>query len=402
MRIQQLARRFFRHCAGLGTVLFLVWTPQSFGQDADANAPNASATQDIVISEPDLFQVMNPAALQLGNIMDFAKRDIKITLRNVHSAPLHIERIRVTCSCLAIESEVTATLLKPQEEISFIAKLDAAEIKPGPFSRMVLVEVKGHDIILVYINGTVQPMLRFAPGQVLNLGTFAGRDVPWERSITITSTFPAEQTLLLQPPTEDELFNYELLSESPQVFKLSIRPKLPLPIGKLHHLVRLPVSGVDNYGPVVVAVGGTVTGWQPVLESEQLNITLSELQPGEAVVKEIHFVVKEQSEEALARPPFAIRRRQNHNHSEASTNTIAKEEFASDVTKQIAFWEGIAAGLDAPRLPPSATMTKTAQADSVLVTLSFPADFFTQRRRQIIPFTYNKNSCGMLTIIARP
>lgn len=385
-----------------GAALFLVWTPLALGQVADDDAPDAAATQDAVISTPDLFQVMNPAALQLGTITDFAKRDIRITLRNVHSEPLHIERIRVTCSCLVMGSEIPATLLKPQEEISFATKLDAAEIKPGPFSRMVLVEVKGRDISLVYISGTVQPMLRFTPGRGLALGAFAGRDVSWERSVMIESTFPADQAISLQPPAEDELFSYELLSENPQVCKLNIRPKLPLPVGKLHHPVHLPVAGMDNYGPVIVIISGVVTGWRPQLESNQLNIILSEHKPGEAIVKEVRLVMKEQGDEPQAKRFLGASHRQGHDHAETPDNTIAKEELASDITKQITFWEGIAAGLDAPRLPPAVTMTKTPQADSLLLTLSFPADFFVRRRRQIIPFTYNKNNCGMLTITAKP
>lgn len=395
MRMQKLARRIVSPLAGLGAVLILACAPQSVGQTADT-----AATPNTIISTPDIFQVVNPAALQLGTIMDFAKRDIRITLRNVHSEPLQIERIRVTCTCLTLAPEPPAGLLKPQEEISFTAKLDAAEIKPGPFSRMVLVEVKGRDITLVYINGTVQPMLTFTPGQALALGTFAGKDVPWERSIKITSAFSEKQNVLLQAPAEDDLFSYELHSDNPQVFSLSIRPKLPLPIGKLHHLVRLPVTGMDNYGPVMLAVNGTVTGWRPVLENNQLNVALSEHKPGETIVKDIRLVMKEQTEEPQVKNPLAALRH-DHDHAEAPTNTIAKEELANSTIQQIAFWEGIASGLDA-RLPPSVTMSKTAQADSLLVSLSFPADFFARRRRQVIPFSYNKSSCGMLTITAKP
>ena len=106
--------------------------------------------------------------------------------------------------------------------------------------------------------------------------------------------------------------------------------------------------------------------------------------------------MKEQSEEALA--DFRHQAQAKPSHSEASTNTIAGR-VRRDVTKQI--WEEASASLDAPGCP-LGDHGKSSSSRLSAGDLSFPADFFTQRRRQIIPFTYNKNSCGMLTIIARP
>lgn len=402
MRIQIPEKRFFNPLASLGAALMLACAPQICGQPADVATKDAAAPENTVISTPDLFQVVNPTALQLGTIMDFAKRDIKITLRNIHSEPVLIERIRVTCSCLSLAPAPPATLLKPQDEITFTVTLNAAEINHGPFSRMVLVEVAGRNITLVYINGMVQSMFSFTPGQILNLGTFAGQEVSWERSFSITSTFSAEQAVSLQAPVDDELFSYVLLSDNPQVFKLTVRPKLPLPIGKLQHQVHLPVTGVDNYGPVVLAINGMVTGWQPVLENNQLNIALPELKPGAPIVKTLRLVLHEQTAAAQDKKSLAaIRHDHSHHQAEDNPNAVATEELASDSVKQITFWEGIAKDLTA-RLPPSVTMATSAQADSLLVSLSFPADFFARRRRQIIPFSYGKSSCGMLTITVRP
>ncbi|MDD4539235.1 MAG: DUF1573 domain-containing protein [Lentisphaeria bacterium] len=398
--MQILAKRFFTPLACLGAALFLTSAPQAYGQPAAQDA--AATAQPAVVSTPELFQVVDPAALQLGTIMDFAKRDITITLRNIHSEPVHIERIRVTCSCLSLAAAPPATLLKSQEDITFTVKLDAAEIKPGPFTRMVLVEVKERDITLVYINGTVQSMFSFTPGQILDLGTFAGRDVPWERSFAIASKFPAQQPVSLQPPADDELFSYVLLTDNPQVFKLTVRPKLPLPAGKVQHQVQLPVTGVDNYGPVVLAIYGLVTGWWPVLENNQLHVALSEHKPGEPIVKTLRLVLHEQTAAPQGKKSLAaIRHDHGHHQAEDNPNAIATEELASDSVKQIAFWEAIAKDITA-RLPPAVSMATTAQADSLLVSLSFPPDFFARRRRQIIPFSYGKNSCGMLTITARP
>jgi hypothetical protein len=355
-----------------------------------------------IISTPELLQVMNPAVLQLGTIWDFSKRDLAVTLRNIHTEALHIERIRVTCTCLIMDSAPPATILQPQDEISFAVTLDAAEINAGDFSRMVLIEIAGRDISLLYITGKVQPMFSFEPGQILQLGSFAGQDFAWERSINIRSAFPDTQLVSLEPPVADELFSYELLSENPQSYQLHIQPKLPLPMGKLEHLIRLPVTGVENYGPVLLAIHGTVTGWCPVLEDEQLLIKLSELKAGEPIVKELRMVLRDPNAKKKARGSrAALRPRAHQQDADSSANPIAREELASEARQQRAFWEALTPHISA-RLPASVSMNCSAQEDAIMLSLSFPADFFARRRRMIIPFSYHKNSCGILTIMTTP
>lgn len=374
--------------------------PPATNGEKTAERTTAVADAPPLITTPDLFQVVNPDALKLGKLLDYEKRDIRITLRNISDQAWQIEGVRVTCGCLSMLEKTPPCALKPGEELHIAVRIDAGHIKLGPFKRMILVDVAGRDTTLVNLTGEVIPMLSYSPAQVVNLGSFAGENVPWERKFTLKTLFPPTQQVTLLPPPEDSLFSYELTTLEPQSYSLLVKPKLPLPKGKFHQVINLPVQGLDQYGPVMVALAGQVTGWRLMLENPDLSFSTAGMKHDEAITKEIRLVLRDDSQATSRGRGLARAKQHGHDDDKDKDVAVAKDELASDQLKELAMWEALAKTVEAFRLPPGVTMTTSAAPGAVIATLTFPPQFFASTRRFIVPFTANKSDCGRLIIQA--
>lgn len=374
-------------------------TPQAAASAKPTETTAATAETLPLISTPELFQVVNPDALKIGKLLDYEKRDIRITLRNISNQVLQIKGTRLTCDCLTFLEEVAPGALKPGEELGLALRIDGGQMKIKSFVRTVLLDLVDHDVVVVYLSGEVISMVTYAPTQVMNIGTFAGVNVPWERVFSLKTAFPPSQQVSLLPPPEDPFFSYELTSPEPQSYSLVVRPKLPLPKGKFHHIIRIPTEGLEHYGPVLLAIDGQVTGWFLKLDNPNLSFSTAGMNHEEVTKKEVRLVLRDVGSGAGGR---RLSRLPQHSQSgEAGRDYVAKDEMSSDKLKELDMWTPLAETVQA-QLPSGVTMTAAATPGAVVVTLSFPPQFFSRARRLIIPFYANGASCDSLVIQATP
>jgi hypothetical protein len=376
-------------------------TPQATDGAKPTTEPTVATAEALpLITTPELFQVVTPDVMKIGKLLDFEKRDIRVTLRNISNQILQIEGTRLTCDCLSFIEETTRGALKPGDELRIAVCIDGGHMKTKPFVRTVLLDVAGQDVAMLYLTGEVIPMVSYAPTQVMNIGSFAGENVSWERTFTLKTAFPPSQQVTLRPPPDDQLFSYELTTLEPQSYSLVVRPKLPLPKGKFHHVIKVPVEGLDRYGPVLLAISGQVIGWRLMLENTDLSFTTTGMNHEETTTKEVRLVLRDgKSALSSSQKRFQIQR---HSEDNAKEYAVAPEELASEKLKELGMWEALAKQVQAAPLPPEVTMTTSATPGAVIATLSFPPQFFSRTRRLIIPFYVGKLDCGRLIIQAAP
>ena len=105
--------------------------------------------------------------------------------------------------------------------------------------------------------GEVQQSIDYDPSICIDLGAFYG-DVPFKRTYRLKSRFEHDDLKLLQPQ-DNPLFNLSVKKTAPKTFEIEVTPKkLPLPTQRLREKFIIPVTGVDKFGPVAIAMKGYI------------------------------------------------------------------------------------------------------------------------------------------------
>lgn len=383
---------------------FSAWAHDDHPTAKDANSAATDAKEAAapkLLTAPELFEVVNPDAMKMDKLLDFEKRDIRIILRNISDRALQVEGTRVTCDCLSFPEKTAPGTIKPGEELRIDVRIDGGQMKTKPFTRTILLDVTGHDAIALYLTGEVISMVSYAPSQVMHLGSFAGVSIPWQRTFTLKTAFQPDEHVILQTPPEDALFRYELKALEPQSYALVVSPKLPMPKGKFHHIIKVPVEGLDGYGPVLLALGGQATGWRLKLDQPDLLITTTGLNHEESVTKELRLLLDDSKPTPNRMRKLARTMAHKHDDHEQPEYAVAADELASDKLQEPETWEDIAKNVNAV-LPAGVTMSASGSPEAVLVSLTFPPQFFSRTRRLLIPFTAYGNNCGRLILQTAP
>jgi hypothetical protein len=359
-------------------------------------------TAEAVTPKPGALQVLDAESLQMGKVLDREQRDFSFRLRNGQEKPLKLNRVRVNCPCLSLlEVPPAEFTLAPGDECQIKGRFDAGKLKVGSFNRVVLVEVEGEELQLVHITGESVQMLDFEPGPGIDLGTFAGVDVPWSRTIHIKSRFTGDQVLELLPPPPNENFEYHLEKISATEYRFEFKPKLPLPRGRLKHLLDIPTRGIERYGSVQVGLFGTVTGWRLTTDKRLLMIDLKKAQAGQAHACEVKIVQENRETMRGGRRRFTrVAREKKMAETLASVQLVSEEETAADSLNKLETWQKIAAAIRL-NLPEGVTLEKVPQADGIMLKMTFPENYFLERPRLTVLVHYQKKTISRLNIVGR-
>jgi len=309
-----------------------------------------------------------------------------------------LKRVRVNCPCLSLQEAPAELTLAPGAECRVKARLDAGKIKASKFDRVIMIEVEGEELQLVHVTGERVQMLDFEPAPGIDLGTFAGVDVPWSRTIRIKSRFAGNQVLELLPPPENENFAYKLERLSPTEYQLEFTPKLPLPKGSFKHIVDISTRGVERYGAVKVGLFGTVTGWLLALDNPTLLIDLKTVQPGKSFTREVKVLAK--SKEGIdRRRRISPAARTNVSADKlANVQLVSAEEEVAGSLNKLETWEKIATEIEMA-FPTGVTLEKIPQEDGLVLKMTFPEDFFSQRLRSTVQVSFQKKVIDRLRIV---
>ncbi len=360
------------------------------------------SADESVTAKPGILQVFDADSLQMGKMLDREQRDFSFRLRNGQAKPLRLKRVRVNCPCLNLQEVPPAELtLAPGDECQVKGRMDAGKLKVGKFNRTVLVEVEGEELQLVHITGESIQMLDFEPGPGIDLGTFAGVDVPWSRTIHIKSRFTGDQVLELLPPPPSENFEYHLEKLSATEYRFEFKPKLPLPRGRLKHLLDIPTRGIERYGSVQVGLFGTVTGWQLAMDKRSLVIDLKKAQAGQSHVCEVKIIHRtKESMRGDSRRLTRIAREKKKAETQESVQLVSEEETAADSLNKLETWQKIAADIRL-NLPEEVALEKVPQADGIMLKMTFPENYFAKIPRVAVPVHYQQRMIARLNVFGR-
>lgn len=385
-----------RAACRLAVILFVSVVPLLFANTVQVNKEKVSA--ETVPKKPAALQILDAESLQLGKILDREQRDFSFRLRNGQAKTLLLKRVRVNCPCLSLQEAPAELTLAPGAECRVKARLDAGKIKASKFDRVIMIEVEGEELQLVHVTGERVQMLDFEPAPGIDLGTFAGVDVPWSRTIRIKSRFAGNQVLELLPPPENENFAYKLERLSPTEYQLEFTPKLPLPKGSFKHIVDISTRGVERYGAVKVGLFGTVTGWLLALDNPTLLIDLKTVQPGKSFTREVKVLAK--SKEGIdRRRRISPAARTNVSADKlANVQLVSAEEEVAGSLNKLETWEKIATEIEMA-FPTGVTLEKIPQEDGLVLKMTFPEDFFSQRLRSTVQVSFQKKVIDRLRIV---
>ena len=343
------------------------------------SAQEAEVLPQSTESKQQLLSLPEGDFINIGKIMDREQRDFNFRLSNTQKRPLKLLRLRANCPCLSIAEPGIDRVLEPGESFEGKARINAAKLPLGEFHRLLLVEVENEELQLISLRGESVKMLDYEPTQTIELGSFAGVNVPWKRSFRIKSRFP-EGRLQLHEPEANRFFDYKLSSLSADEFELEISAKPPLPIGRLRHIVDIPCSGVENYGPLQVALFGRVDGWKLALNKTTISLDTQMADEQGYLRGEVKLGLADENAPSprAQRARFRRTQREELDESQPNVQLVSKEELSSDPQLAVEAWKNIAQELSI-ELPEGAELQKIPLDDGVSLQLSFSQKLLTDR-----------------------
>ncbi|MGN0878685.1 MAG: hypothetical protein ACI4WT_04445 [Oligosphaeraceae bacterium] len=176
---------------------------------------------------------------------------LDLALVNVSDKPVEVVRIIPTCPCLKVLDDQLPATLAPQAAHPIRIRIDGRRIKPGPFSKTLYVKLKDERFGAFSLEGEVRNMIACEPAMFLDLGESGGL-TPWTRTFTVRTLFEQDLKLKLQPTKEP--FDVRMEQVAPKEYRVTVSPKLPLPIRRYRASFELTTDAVKDYGPVTVGV----------------------------------------------------------------------------------------------------------------------------------------------------
>lgn len=316
------------------------------------------------------LQIVNEAALQVGQIYDRSRREIRLQFRHRGEGVLLFRLARSTCPCIAILESPLNQNLFPGDELSLRIQLDASSLTPGPFTRHLILEFSNCESLQLALRGECIQPLKVSPGLEMDLGGFEGVDVMWKRHFELTlNPLAGEEISLVEPPASDR-FEFRLLPQGQGRQLLEIRPRLPLPLGEFHERINLVVNGLENYGDLPLLLHGQVRGRAFAVKNSRFVFTRAELAEGRALQRELAIIrVAAAAAQAPGRRRLQPLRQQKHGLSVAVDEQQAgKQELFAQLAQEL-------------RLEPteSFAVESLPQAAQLLLRLDFSAEFLQQK-----------------------
>lgn len=226
----------------------------------------------LVADGPNPLKLANPEALELGKILSSAGHEFSLTLRNSGTATVRLQNVRFGCPCLSLREPANGEIA-PGMNRELRLYLDARQVHTGPFSRNIFLECPGYLPLVMTVTGESVPLVSLKPGATLDFGNFEGQFLDWTRVIQLQVTLPEfSRYFILHPLQESQRFFLDLQQISADEAKLTVRPRLPLPLGNFVEEIVLRLGPDDKQERFRVSLSGNVTGLRLSAEPRQLDL----------------------------------------------------------------------------------------------------------------------------------
>ena len=198
--------------------------------------------------------------------------------------------------------------------------------------------------------------------------------MPWSRTFTIESILEPDK-VEIKPPEQNQHLSIEVKKESPTVFKVTVSPKGKLPPRKLKELIRLPVEGIPDYGPIELGILGNVTGWALTLENNSFVFSKTSIDHDAPMTVETKVIMKSEK----PRKPSYKHRGSHDKKDNPSITTLSVAENEEKQTRPLTSpetWKPLVDEITIEHIPENVKLDKIPSSEGIILKLTLPPGFF--------------------------
>ncbi len=244
------------------TFVLLLLAGVAVAQEAGENA-----TALVAQAEPAFpLSVSESGSLNAGTLYSLNAKYFPFKITNVSDKDVTFNGLRMNCNCMTVAKEPRGAVIKPGESIEAAVNIDPNKLKHGTkkLDRFFWIDAEGYDKSLrVPVYGTIVQSVKIAPAEVIDVQQFAGLDIPWSRTFTITNANPEvkNEDFILDSPVGTR-FNTEFKKIEPGKYQLTVSPKLPMKNGEIFEIFAMQIKGAGDEAVVRVGITGEPKGYQ--------------------------------------------------------------------------------------------------------------------------------------------
>jgi hypothetical protein len=202
-------------------------------------------------------QVIPGEAVKLGELRTDETRTVSYQVVNQGTAPVSIRKIRSGCAC-TVAAEYPSAPIPPGGTAVVTLRVSGDKLAEGPFERTSIVEFNEAPPATLRFAGRSVHAVSVQPSREISLPPIAGPEQSWCQVVTVTGNFSGGQRLLLGKPEAGANVEVAVAEEAPSRYKITIRPRLPQPLGTLREEIRIPIAEPAGLMPEVVRIRGQV------------------------------------------------------------------------------------------------------------------------------------------------
>ncbi len=375
--------------------------PAAVTEVADGNEEDEEEVDDEKLKDCPL-KLNNPESMTIDGVTEITKKLIELELVNVTQEDAYFKSVRSSCGCLEIVDAVEPQVIKPGGKITAKVMLHGSSFtQSGTYSRALFVECRGCRELSIPVKIIATCLVSVEPSPRINLGTFEGADVNWVRQVTIKILdLDNKPDIELKLPKENKRFQFNLVrEEGKNAYRFEIRPKLPMPVGRIMEMIFIPVTGIGENNGVKLAITGDVTGMKLNLSTDRLWLQERDLL--EKKTAEVSFLVERAADSGKKTDQVAmftrgIRTRLPSQQEKAKAfveqggNLIHEEEEAVHAQGGRKTWEKLAKTLKLV-VPEWIQATPEPQDKGVLYKLVVSDEILKQPNRRVLLTLQNGN-----------
>ena len=345
------------------------------------------------------LELVNAEVGSVKDLLDYECRPLKAIFKNRTGKDVVLKKILCGCPCLTLAKDYSNAKVPANGKLELDFSIDGHSIHQENFDRWMLFQINGFPEVFFQLAGNRVTKIRYEPARSINLGTFAG-DVDWKRTIKIISDFEGDITL--EQPDEHPLLKFEMKKTGAGVHELTIMPgKLPMKTGRIRANIRVQVkgaeqlTGVKQYGPLVIGVTGEVTGLKFALNRENFIMEREKIkEEGKGMLRT--FVILR--EDKKSRVKMLSMHRENVKDLD-SYFPVSKEEEEKRPLDELETWEKIAEDIQV-ELPEGVKLLKKAAERRIALEFEITPEYLEKAGKGFLqmPVTYQKQSVGTVQI----
>ena len=202
-------------------------------------------------------QVMPGVAVPLGDLRSDETRAVPYQIINRGTTAVSIRKVRSGCSCL-VTGDYSAAPIPAGGTGNVTLRISGDKLDEGPFERTSIIEFNEAPPAILRFAGRSVHAISIQPSREILLPPLTGPEQAWCQAFTVTGNLPGGKRLVLGKPEVGPNLEVTVAEEAPSRYRLTVRPRLPQPLGALREEIRLPVAEPGGFKAETIRLRGQV------------------------------------------------------------------------------------------------------------------------------------------------